>query len=75
MFFPLYYIYYVYVCIYIFSSLTGGLVLTDVDATCLEYHPQLKDIQFSKIIFNFPHIPGKMNIRKNRQLVEQFFFR
>ncbi|KAG8195483.1 hypothetical protein JTE90_010787 [Oedothorax gibbosus] len=50
----------------------GGSVLTDVDATQLESHPVLSQVKFRKIIFNFPHVPKKMNIGQNRKLVELF---
>ncbi|XP_054721811.1 ferredoxin-fold anticodon-binding domain-containing protein 1 homolog [Uloborus diversus] len=51
----------------------GGHVYTDVDATSLHCHPLLKYIYFTKIIFNFPHVKKKMNIRDNRKLLQEFF--
>jgi GTP-binding protein len=53
--------------------ITGVRVLLDVDATKLHDHPVLKNEKFSKIIFNFPHIGGKMKIHLNRALLKRFF--
>ncbi|XP_029177291.1 mitochondrial ribosome-associated GTPase 2 isoform X2 [Nylanderia fulva] len=51
----------------------GICVLFDVDATKLEECLALKSKLFDKIIFNFPHIGGKMRIEKNRELLKNFF--
>ncbi|XP_033343400.1 mitochondrial ribosome-associated GTPase 2 isoform X2 [Bombus vosnesenskii] len=51
----------------------GVCVLLGVDATNLKEHPILKTKLFNKIIFNFPHVGGKMRIEKNRELLRQFF--
>lgn len=48
-------------------------MLLDVDATKLDNHPVLKNERFSKIIFNFPHIKGKMKIHLNRALLKGYF--
>lgn len=48
-------------------------MLLDVDATKLDEHPALRNERFSKIIFNFPHIGGKMKIHLNRALLKRFF--
>lgn len=51
----------------------GTCVLFDVDATKLEECLALKSKLFDKIIFNFPHVGGKMRIEKNRDLIRNFF--
>ncbi|XP_049774302.1 uncharacterized protein LOC126162074 isoform X2 [Schistocerca cancellata] len=50
----------------------GVRVLFGVDATKLTEHPVLKNESFSKIVFNFPHVGGKMKINLNRELLRQF---
>jgi GTP-binding protein len=55
------------------TFLAGVRVLLDVDATKLDEHFVLRYEQFSKIIFNFPHIGGKMKIHLNRVLLKNFF--
>lgn len=51
----------------------GVCVLFNVDATKLEECPSLKSRLFEKIIFNFPHVGGKMRIERNRDLLRSFF--
>ncbi|KAL0125098.1 hypothetical protein PUN28_004325 [Cardiocondyla obscurior] len=51
----------------------GTCVLFNVDATKLEECPSLKLRLFDKIIFNFPHVGGKMRIERNRELLKGFF--
>ena len=47
----------------------GCRVLDSLDAAHLEEDWRLSDIFFSKIIFMFPHVGGKMKIDKNRRLL------
>ncbi|XP_064481061.1 ferredoxin-fold anticodon-binding domain-containing protein 1-like isoform X2 [Ornithodoros turicata] len=51
----------------------GARVLTNVDARCLHLHPNIYTDKFDCIIFNFPHVGGKMKICRNRKLVKDFF--
>lgn len=43
-----------------------------VDATDLK-GSNLKGEEFDRVLWNFPHWPGKTNIRRNRELMEGFF--
>ncbi|XP_071843225.1 ferredoxin-fold anticodon-binding domain-containing protein 1-like isoform X3 [Apostichopus japonicus] len=51
----------------------GATVMYGVDATKLHQHLQLATKEFDCMIFQFPHIGGKGNIQKNRQLLKGFF--
>jgi len=48
---------------------SGGRVLYGVDATKLENLDQ----NFDAIVWMFPHVPGKQNIKRNRLLLHNFF--
>lgn len=52
---------------------SGIQVLVGVDATKLEEHKILSFESFDIVVFNFPHVGGKMRIEKNRALLRQFF--
>lgn len=52
---------------------SGICVLFNVDARKLEECPSLESRTFDKIIFNFPHVGGKMRIERNRDLLKDFF--
>lgn len=48
-------------------------MLSGVDATKIKECQELENKIFDKVIFNFPHVGGKMRIEKNRELLKNFF--
>jgi len=53
-----------------FLRSVGCHVLQGVDAEALEQDARLASLSFSRIVFMFPHVGGKMKINRNRQLVQ-----
>ncbi|XP_072302254.1 ferredoxin-fold anticodon-binding domain-containing protein 1 [Eucyclogobius newberryi] len=51
----------------------GGTVLFDIDCTKLAECMSLKDHLFDLVIFNFPHCGRKSGVKKNRELLKNFF--
>ena len=51
-------------------KIVGCHVLQGVDAEMLGQDARLANLSFSRIVFMFPHVGGKMKIDRNRQLVQ-----
>lgn len=51
----------------------GGTVLFDIDCTKLSECTSLKGNLFDLVIFNFPHCGRKSGVKKNRELLKNFF--
>lgn len=53
---------------------SGGTVLFEVDCTKLGECKPLKGHVFDLVVFNFPHCGRKSGVKKNRELLKNFFF-
>jgi hypothetical protein len=53
-----------------FLRSVGCNVLQGVDAEALDQDARLANLSFSRIVFMFPHVGGKMKINRNRHLVQ-----